>query len=492
METETKTELQLHDHVDFLDSNPVLKTYKTVPLNHPDNGNLTNVVGQKKAKKKKANKKPGDVSKKLLSSRFSNHFINKRFCSFFLQALSSSQKRHRSEHALDGNELLFFPKNYDASPLNPQPLFGADLERERRYLETVKKMPIKNKRKYRAERDLRYLHKNAGNAKNDSANPDEIDDESLLFCVHHLTGKCNQATCKRIHQMRMPRLFGVCRFYLTDSCQKGDLCEFMHSEFPCRYFYLDLNHPKVTNDAECRFKHGGPLNKELSRYFKKHIELWVKDMTKSKPEEYEKKLNDFHTKFETKQFKLEQDSQTNRINSIVIPKNSNVFSLENILTRKQFEMLAECRITSASEINKAPVDVLMSCGLTLDQIYEITMNTSETTDEEASCDTIKILEEKVKSEDVKFLDIERTPASPEISESSERSKGEPPDSPIENVLEDKEDVPDVEKMVPNASESQNEDSSHSCDSSKVLAEDLELSDDDSSEENSLIINEDIK
>lgn len=231
-----------------------------------------------------------------------------------------------------------------------------------------------DKRKYRAERDLRYLHKNAEHPSHEQR-VEEFDEESNLFCVHHLTGKCNKTTCKRIHQMREPRLFGVCRFFLTKSCKKGELCEFMHSEFPCRYYYLDLEHPKSSNEDECLFNHGGPLNKEMNRYFKKHIEFWVKDITSAKPDEFEKKLYDFIERYDLKQIKLEEEHKHDKKKTISIPRYSDKFTWENCLDGNQTALLEKYGIDSIDKINSASLDLLLKCGLKMDQIYEITVNT---------------------------------------------------------------------------------------------------------------------
>lgn len=283
-----------------------------------------------------------------------------------------------SHHRLAPFELMFFPSNYDPSPSCSQHLFDDDYNRKQNYLNKIKTMSNIDKRKHRAERDLRYLHKNAEQPSHEQI-IEEYDEESHLFCVHHLTGRCNKTSCKRIHQLREPRLFGVCKYFLSKSCTKGESCKFMHSEFPCRFYYLDLEHPKKSNKDECPFNHGGPLNKEMNLYFKKHIEHWVKDITSANPDDFEKKLNEFIERFDLKQIKLEEDHNHDKTKTIKVPRHSDKFTWESCLVGNQSELLAGHGIDSFEKINNASVELLLKCGLKIDQIYKITVNTCDGT-----------------------------------------------------------------------------------------------------------------
>lgn len=63
----------------------------------------------------------------------------------------------------------------------------------------------------------------------------------------------------------------LCKFYLSDSCAKGENCEFMHSEFPCKYYYLGLKCENQVNDRACKLKHGGVLSNEMVSALSLHI-----------------------------------------------------------------------------------------------------------------------------------------------------------------------------------------------------------------------------
>lgn len=370
---------------------------------------------------------------------------------------------------LDPFELMFFPANYDPSPLHSQHRQSSDeYNRKQNYINKIKKMSNADKRKHRAERDLRYLHKNAEQPSHEHEKVEEFDEESKLFCVHHLIGKCNKTTCKRVHQMREPRLFGVCKFFLTKSCSKGESCEFMHSEFPCRYYYTDLEHPKNTNEDVCQFNHGGPLNKKMNRYFRKHIEFWVKDITSTTPDEFEKKLNDFLERFDLKQIKLEEEHNHDKKKTIVAPRHSDKFTLERCLDRNQFEVLGRNGFDSIEKINNASVDDLLKCGLKMDQIYLITVNTCDGTRSPA--------QETIESDD-ELLDfgnsLEIDSDTHMRKETQQATMGKDPH----------ENRPGLDEQ----SESDVTEFQSDCDSFPDFSEDFEISDD--SDTDNLVINE---
>lgn len=327
-------------------------------------------------------------------------------------------------------------------------------------------MSNKDKRNYRAVRDLRYLHKNP---KPHEHKLEDVNEESNLFCVHHLIGKCDKTACERVHQMREPRLFGVCKFFLTKSCVKGDSCEFMHSEFPCRYYYLDIDHPKGSNEDECQFSHGGPLNKEMKRYFKKQIEFWVKSKKSAKPDQFETEFERFIEMFDLKQFKLKEEYENKKRETIMIPRHSDRFTWENCLDGNQLELLKKNGIDSIQKINNSPVDLLLNCGLKMDQIYKITVSTCGGTRSAA--------QETIESDE---LDFENSSA---IHSDTHLGKmtNETPQGAMEK--DSYENMPGFdEQSESDATELQSE-----CSSFQDVLEDFEMSDD--SDTDNLVINE---
>lgn len=238
-------------------------------------------------------------------------------------------------------------------------------------MEKIKNYGPNEQRQLRAKQDIRYLPPKANELSLLKTNVDRI------LCLDHLNGRCKAAACDKYHQLRNPRLFGVCKYYVIGCCRAGDSCPYMHEEFPCRYYYLGMPHPKSTETGECGFKHGGPLPPQLGRYFKKQLEDWVKKLCAKEPQQFHSMLTKYTDKFDDKHAQLEQEYGVKDSSSVPISTSSEQFSLEHILSVDQIRALAERNVTNATQVNQIPVDELVDCGLTMDQIYKITINTCE-------------------------------------------------------------------------------------------------------------------
>lgn len=110
-----------------------------------------------------------------------------------------------------------------------------DRERDREY----NRRKRKNRQRNRANRDNRKRKR------------DESDDDK-----HH-------------NRSSGPRKMELCKFYLMDCCAKREKCLYMHSDFPCKYYYLGL---KCKEQDKCLFSHGDPLTDELRVILLKHLE----------------------------------------------------------------------------------------------------------------------------------------------------------------------------------------------------------------------------
>ncbi|XP_053683706.1 protein suppressor of sable-like [Sabethes cyaneus] len=110
-----------------------------------------------------------------------------------------------------------------------------DRERDREY----NRRKRKNRQRNRANRDNRKRKR------------DDSDDEK-----HH-------------NRSSGPRKMELCKFYLMDCCAKREKCLYMHSDFPCKYYYLGL---KCKDKEKCLFSHGEPLTEELRAILLKHLE----------------------------------------------------------------------------------------------------------------------------------------------------------------------------------------------------------------------------
>lgn len=100
-------------------------------------------------------------------------------------------------------------------------------------------------------RKRKNRQRNRGNRDNRKRKRDESDDE------------------KHNNRNSGPRKMELCKFYLMDCCAKREKCLYMHSDFPCKYYYLGL---KCKEKEKCLFSHGQPLTDELRAILMKHLE----------------------------------------------------------------------------------------------------------------------------------------------------------------------------------------------------------------------------
>lgn len=147
-----------------------------------------------------------------------------------------------------------------------------DRERDREY----NRRKRKNRQRNRANRDSRKRKR------------DESDDE-------------------KHHRSSGPRKMELCKFYLMDCCAKREKCLYMHSDFPCKYYYLGL---KCKEQDKCLFSHGDPLTDELRVILLKHLETAPQEILGDFPrinrESAVKMVNATHQKLLNKNKQSEQ------------------------------------------------------------------------------------------------------------------------------------------------------------------------------------------
>ena len=118
----------------------------------------------------------------------------------------------------------------------------------------------KERRELRRKNDLRLLNR-----------PKQTDViEKNGICFKNYKGECTAAgQCSRSHEFRATRKMEICKFFLLGFCAKAKNCLYMHSEFPCKHYYLDImgQHDPST----CLLMHGGPLSNDLQKILLKHI-----------------------------------------------------------------------------------------------------------------------------------------------------------------------------------------------------------------------------
>jgi len=100
---------------------------------------------------------------------------------------------------------------------------------------------------------------------------------SQRVCKLYMEGRCPRETkdCIFSHDVEVPKVWELCKFYVYDRCAKRDKCLYLHNEFPCKYFHLGL---ECGNDADtCKFSHS-PLNFKTRTLLLKHVEAAPKEL----------------------------------------------------------------------------------------------------------------------------------------------------------------------------------------------------------------------
>lgn len=60
----------------------------------------------------------------------------------------------------------------------------------------------------------------------------------------------------------------LCRFYFLDRCTKADSCSFMHSEFPCKFYYFGY---ECKDGSNCKLRHGAALDDNMKDVLWDHV-----------------------------------------------------------------------------------------------------------------------------------------------------------------------------------------------------------------------------
>ena len=67
----------------------------------------------------------------------------------------------------------------------------------------------------------------------------------------------DESECLFSHDVDVPQVWELCKFYVYERCVKKDKCLYLHKGFPCKFYHLGLDCP-ATRES-CKFSHE-PLN----------------------------------------------------------------------------------------------------------------------------------------------------------------------------------------------------------------------------------------
>lgn len=93
----------------------------------------------------------------------------------------------------------------------------------------------------------------------------------------------------------------LCKFHVLGCCSKKHQCHFMHSDFPCKHYYLGL---KGHDKSRCKLSHGKPLSNHLRSILLRHLQTASRDLLGDFPryttEKLVRKLDRQHKKLKLK------------------------------------------------------------------------------------------------------------------------------------------------------------------------------------------------
>lgn len=173
--------------------------------------------------------------------------------------------------------------------------------------------------------------------------------------------------------------YDICKYYLKNNCHRQSDCNFMHSDFPCKYFYLGLKCPAKDN---CLYLHGGVLSGFLKKVLVDHIQ--------SAPQSVLGKFNRYG-RFKAGKLidafnQRLQSGETNQDLSGEEPamgKSDNYLSLsklEGVLNTEQIQLLADNKIHSLDEISKLTIRQLKEFNFSDQLIDKLLLNIKNLTD----------------------------------------------------------------------------------------------------------------
>ncbi|XP_058836128.1 protein suppressor of sable-like [Topomyia yanbarensis] len=276
--------------------------------------------------------------------------------------------------------------------------YSSDDSRERERERDRERRDRDRDREY-SRRKRKNRPRNRGNRENRKRKRDDSDDE------------------KHNGRHSGPRKMELCKFYLMDCCAKREKCLYMHSDFPCKYYYLGL---KCKDKEKCLFSHGEPLSDELRVILLKHLETAPQEILGDFPrisrESANTMINATHRKLLEKFGMTEKMGSNDNSGGGKIPSlldmigssdrgssknrrsrwcekntadsleesgkssgspNGDVLSLKHlngVISQEQIANLEQMGIHNLDQINQLTVAQLNELGLSIGQIHELQLN----------------------------------------------------------------------------------------------------------------------
>lgn len=159
----------------------------------------------------------------------------------------------------------------------------------------------------------------------------------------------------------------LCKFHVLGCCSKKNQCHFMHSDFPCKHYYLGI---KDHDQSSCKLSHGKPLSTYLRSILLRHLQTASRDLLGDFPrytyDKMVKKLDRQHNKLVLKYSCLESSNSPDSLS-----ENEN-FGVSN--TASTSLDTNNCMRLFSEELRGDQIALLVSNGIdNIDKFSQLTM-----------------------------------------------------------------------------------------------------------------------
>lgn len=189
----------------------------------------------------------------------------------------------------------------------------------------------------------------------------------------------------------------LCRYYYLDNCMRAENCSFMHSEFPCKFYYFGY---ECKDGNNCKLLHGPALDPEMKQALWHHVMSAPANLLQRFPcfpqILLEKNFEDRHNELiqmeqegllevGEKSIETQEEGVSNPVSSTLLSEviktvsktqeSGEVFAklgeLMEILTPEQVTSLASIGVETMDELFKLGASSLLELGFDLDTMAKI-------------------------------------------------------------------------------------------------------------------------
>lgn len=170
----------------------------------------------------------------------------------------------------------------------------------------------------------------------------------------------------------------LCKFHVLGCCSKKKHCHYMHSDFPCKHYYLGL---KGHDKSRCKLLHGRPLSSYLRSILLRHLRTASRDLLGDFPrysnEVLDRKLDRRHQKLKLKYNRLESPNSYNSLSenetiaSTTVDNNDSMKLFSGVIRSDQIALLVSKGIDHIDKFSQLTISQLIEFGITIEQVHII-------------------------------------------------------------------------------------------------------------------------